>query len=196
MNGRSGSSLQPSYFDKLYAQDSDPWQFETSAYETAKYDATLAALPQERFVSVLEIGCSIGVLTARLAPRCDELLALDVSEQALDRARHRCREMSHIRFEKGRIPQDWPDGRFDLIMLSEVLYYLDKDDLDRLATRVGLSLVPGGAIMMVHWLGETDYPLSGDVAVEHFTSRIERRPVHMVRQAREPEYRLDCLTLG
>ena len=196
MNGRSGTSLQPSYFDKLYAGDADPWQFETSAYEAAKYDATLAALPHERFASALEIGCSIGVLTARLAPRCDELLALDVSEQALDKARQRCRDLAHVHFEKGQIPQDWPDGRFDLIMLSEVLYYLDKDDLDRLATRVCLSLVPGGTLMMVHWLGETDYPLSGDVAVEHFTSRLERRPVHMVRQTREAEYRLDCLTLG
>lgn len=196
MNGRAGTSLPPRYFDDLYARDADPWQFETSAYETAKYDVTLATLPVERFASALEIGCSIGVLTARLAPRCDELLALDVSEQALDQARQRCREMSHVQFEKGRVPQDWRDGRFDLIMLSEVLYYLDRDDLDRLATRVGLSLVSGGAIMMVHWLGETDYPLSGDVAVEHFTSRLGRRPVRMVRQAREPEYRLDCLTLG
>lgn len=196
MNGRSGSSLQPSYFEKLYAQDADPWQFETSAYETAKYDATLAALPQPRYVSAIEIGCSIGVLTARLAPRCDELLALDVNEPALERARQRCRDVPHVQFEKGQIPQDWPDGRFDLIMLSEVLYYLDKDDLDRLATRVGLSLVPGGTIMMVHWLGETDYPLSGDVAVEHFTEQLERRPVRIVRQAREPEYRLDCVTLG
>jgi len=195
MNGRSASSLQPSYFDKLYAGDADPWQFETSAYEAAKYDATLNALPVDHYVSAIEIGCSIGVLTARLAPRSDELLALDVNETALERARQRCREMPHVRFEKGQIPQDWPDGRFDLIMLSEVLYYLDKDDLDRLANRVCLSLVPGGTVEMVHWLGETDYPLSGDVAVEHFTSRLERRPVHMVRQAREPEYRLDCLTL-
>lgn len=196
MNGRADASLQPRYFDKLYAEDADPWQFETSAYEAAKYDATLAALPIERFASALEVGCSIGVLTERLASRCDELLALDVSEQALDHARQRCRDLPHIRFEKGQIPQDWPDGRFDLIMLSEVLYYLDRDDLGRLATRVCLSLVPGGTVLMVHWLGETDYPLSGDVAVEHFTSRLERRPVHAARQMREPEYRLDCLTLG
>ena len=196
MNGRASSSLQPGYFDALYSREPDPWQFETSAYEAAKYDATLDALPQERFVSGLEVGCSIGVLTARLASRCNELLALDVSEQALDQARNRCRDFPHVQFEKGQVPQDWPDGRFDLIVLSEVLYYLDKDDLDRLATRACLSLVPGGTVLMVHWLGETDYPLSGDVAVEHFTRRLERRPVHSFRQAREPEYRLDCLILG
>ncbi len=76
MNGRAGTSLPPRYFDDLYAHDPDPWQFETSAYEAAKYDATLDALPIERFASALEVGCSIGVLTARLAPRCDELLAI------------------------------------------------------------------------------------------------------------------------
>ena len=196
MNGRASTSLHPSYFDALYAGEPDPWQFETSAYEAAKYDATLDALPHDRFASGLEIGCSIGVLTARLAQRCDELLSLDVSEQALDTARQRCIDLPHVRFEKGQIPQDWPDGRFDLIVLSEVLYYLDKDDLDRLAARTMLSLAPGGTVLMVHWLGETDYPLSGDDAVEHFTSRLERRPVRMFRQVREPEYRLDCLMLG
>lgn len=196
MKQRPATSLDAGYFDRLYARDPDPWCFETSAYEDRKYTATLDALPAQRYARALEIGCSIGVLTARLAPRCDELLALDVSRKALAAARQRCRGMKQIRFTTGQVPRDWPVGRFDLIVLSEVLYYFDLTDLDRLATRVETSLVPGGTLQMVHWLGETDYPLPGDTAVEHFVSRLARRPVRTVRQTREAAYRLDCLALG
>ncbi len=81
-------SLEPAYFDALYAADPDPWQFATSAYEREKYDATLAALPT-RIGSAFEIGCSIGILTRRLAERCNTLLAVDVAKAALAAARRR-----------------------------------------------------------------------------------------------------------
>jgi hypothetical protein len=73
---RRQSSIPARYFDDLYAGERDPWEFETSAYEQAKYDATLAALPRPRYRRGLEIGCSIGVLTARLAGRCGSLVAI------------------------------------------------------------------------------------------------------------------------
>ncbi|MDX1541958.1 MAG: SAM-dependent methyltransferase, partial [Geminicoccaceae bacterium] len=76
---RPRQSLPASYFDEKYAADPDPWAFATSAYEAAKYQATLDALPRARYGSALELGCSIGVLTERLAARCTSLLALDVA---------------------------------------------------------------------------------------------------------------------
>ena len=74
--------IRPEFFERLYAAEPDPWGFETSAYERAKYDATIAALPPGPISTALEVGCSIGVLTERLARRCDRLLAVDVSEAA------------------------------------------------------------------------------------------------------------------
>jgi trans-aconitate methyltransferase len=129
---RRQSSIPARYFDDLYAGERDPWEFETSAYEQAKYDATLAALPRPRYRRGLEIGCSIGVLTARLAGRCTGLLAIDVSEKALDAARMRCRTLPNVAFENTSVPAEWPAGTFDLIMLSEVVYYLDAGDVSRL----------------------------------------------------------------
>ena len=81
--------LGATFFDDLYARDADPWDFETSAYEAAKYEQTIAALEGRRFSTALEVGCSIGVLTERLAEHCDDLLAIDVAESALVRARER-----------------------------------------------------------------------------------------------------------
>src|SRR3954454_12910985 len=115
------------HFDALYARHPDPWNFETSAYEAAKYQATIAALEGRHFARGLEIGCSIGVLTEHLAPHCDALLAIDVSERALARARER---VPGATFERREVPEEYPEGYFDLTVCSEVLYYLDEPAFD------------------------------------------------------------------
>lgn len=193
MSERADRSLPAEYFDALYARDPDPWRFETSDYERGKYDATLAALPRARYARALEIGCSIGVLTADLAPRCEALVALDAAEAPLRRARERLAGQPHVAFALASVPAAWPEDAapFDLILLSEVVYYLGPPDVERLAARVGASLAPGGDVLLVHWTGETDYPLSGDEAVERF---VAASPSLEVRRAERAErYRLDLL---
>jgi cyclopropane fatty-acyl-phospholipid synthase-like methyltransferase len=192
---RRQSSIPAHYFDDLYAGDRDPWEFETSAYEQAKYDATLAALPRPRYRRGLEIGCSIGVLTARLAGRCASLVAVDVSEKALDAAIARCRTLPNIAFAKMRVPAEWPAGTFDLMILSEVVYYLDAGDVGLLTDRVRAAIEPGGHVVLVHWTGTTDYPLSGDDAAELFMTALGR-PARRIRRQRTPAYRLDVLALA
>jgi hypothetical protein len=59
------------------------------------------------------------------------------------------------------IPEDWPDRRFDLILLSEVAYYVDALGLGEICRCIDQTLVPGGDVVTVHYLGETDYPLTG-----------------------------------
>ncbi|TPG57719.1 methyltransferase domain-containing protein [Roseomonas nepalensis] len=193
MSERANRSLPAEYFDALYARDPDPWRFETSDYERGKYDATLAALPCARYARALEVGCSIGVLTADLAPRCEALLALDAAEAPLRRARERLAGQPHVAFALAGVPAAWPEDAapFDLILLSEVVYYLSPPDVERLAARVAASLAPGGDVLLVHWTGETDYPLSGDEAVERF---VAASPGLEVRRAERAErYRLDLL---
>ena len=190
---RPDRSLPADYFEALYAKDPDPWRFASSAYERDKYAATLDALQRPHYARAFEVGCSIGVLTAALAPRCGKLLAVDAAEAPLAEARRRCSDLPHVAFERMRLPEEWPEGGpFDLILLSEVVYYLDPADVGRLAGRVGASLAPGGEVLLVHWTGETDYPLSGDAATALF---IEAAAPHAtpVRQSRAERYRLDLL---
>lgn len=191
---RRHKSIPARYFDDLYAGGRDPWEFETSAYEQAKYNATLAALPASRYRRGLEIGCSIGVLTARLGGRCACLVAVDVSEKALDAARMRCRTLPNVAFKNMSVPAEWPAGTFDLIVLSEVVYYFDAGDVSRLADRVRASLEPGGHVLLVHWIGTTDYPLSGDDAAEMLMRGLGRS-ARRIRQQRTHAYRLDVLAL-
>lgn len=182
-------SMGAEYFTDLYARDPDPWNFSDSAYEAAKYAETLSALPRDRFARALEVGCSIGVLTRSLAARCDALLAIDVAEQALRCARERCMGLP-VEFRRMRIPDEWPAGTFDLILLSEVLYYLTTDEIDRVAARVAGSLREGGCLMLVHWTGPTDYPLSGDDASERLITGMS---LPVIRRQRTQHYRMDIL---
>ena len=112
------------YFDALYTRDADPWDFRTSDYEKRKYAATIAMIGDRRYAQGPEVGCSIGVLSALLAPICDAFLGLDISEIPLNDARAICAAFPNARFTCMATPGDWPEGQFDLIVLSEVLYFL------------------------------------------------------------------------
>jgi SAM-dependent methyltransferase len=186
---RHPASIGDGYFDALYARDIDPWAFATSDYERDKYMATLAMLPERPFANALEVGCSIGIFTARLAPRCGRLLALDVAEAALARARENCAALN-VTFLRARVPEQWPQGMFDLIVLSEMLYYLDASDLMRVARQASGALAKDGIVLLVHYLGETDYPLTGDAAAEAFIAASGLRPT---QQVRAEQYRIDRL---
>ena len=188
-----GQTLRPEYFDTLYMADPDPWKFAASPYERGKYEITLDAMPKPRYRSALEVGCSIGVLTRSLASRCDTLVAIDAAQTPLLEARRRCADLPGVRFEQIFVPEQWPDAVFDLILLSEVVYYLSREDVGRLATSVTRSLAPDSSVILVHWTGSTDYPLSGDEAVALFIERMG--PVCVVGRAdRYSEFRLDVLS--
>ncbi len=186
----SDNSLSPAYFDALYARDVDPWRFASSDYERAKYQATLDVLPAPQVSRAFEIGCSIGVLTRRLAARCDSLLAVDVAEAALVQARGRCAGLERVAIRRMRVPEEWPAGSFDLILISEVLYYLSPADVVRTARRTRGSLCRGGTVLLVHYILPTDYPCTGDLASGIFIAEMGLVPI---QQRREAEYRLDLL---
>jgi predicted TPR repeat methyltransferase len=176
--------LRAAFFDEIYAGDPDPWKFETSSYERAKYDATIEALQDQRFANGLEIGCSIGVLTERLATRIDELLAIDVAAAALDRAR--ARALPGVAFELREVPEDFPDGAYDLVVVSEVLYSLDAPAFD--ATCDAIERTLDGTLLAVHWRPEAPrYPFTGDEVHERLTARFGP-PTY---SRRHPKYNLD-----
>lgn len=156
-------TLPRDYFDDLYSKNNDPWNFETKPYEHEKYAATLAHLPRAHYGAGLELGCSIGVLSQMLASRCDSLLSLDVAEAALEVARKRCADVSNVRFERRTLPDEFPAGRFNLILMSEIGYYFARPDLLRLGEKCVAALEEGGDLVAVHYLPNVpDYPITGD----------------------------------
>jgi SAM-dependent methyltransferase len=156
-------TLGPGYFDQMYAASADPWGFETRWYEARKYAISLALLPQEHYRRAFEPGCSIGLFSEMLAARCDRLLACDVADSAVRSAAIRTASWRNVRVQRRAIPQDWPAGRFDLVVFSELLYYFAGDDLRQVLSLAVAALRPGGSLLAVHWRHPvTDYPRSGD----------------------------------
>jgi len=183
--------LERGYFEGLYEADRDPWGFETSAYEAEKYERTIAALEGRHFPRGLEVGCSIGVLTAMLSAHCDALLAVDVSELAVERAGKRLAELDHVRVERRTLPEEIPAGPFDLIVCSEVLYYWDRELLSAALDELEPELAPGGSLLAVHWRPPTrTYPLRGDEVHEIL---LERSALEPAWSAVEERYRIDRL---
>lgn len=183
------TSLPADHFEALYRDSPDPWGFLESDYEREKYDRSVAAVAGRRYARGLELGCSIGVLTARLAPLCDALVACDAAPSAVASARERLAAQAHVVLTCGVIPGDLPDGPFDLVVASEVLYYLDEQDLHRSLDGIEERLVDGGTLLAVHWTPRTrTHPLQAD----DVHRAIGDRPGLQVTHAeRHPTYRLE-----
>jgi len=184
-------SLGPEYFEGLYERRDDPWRLAERWYERRKRALTIAALPRERFTSGLEIGCSIGTLTAELAPRCDRLLATDIAERPVQLARERLASATGVEFAVADATEAWPSGRFDLVVLSEVAYYLDEPALTRLARACAASLAPDGVVVACHWRHPVDnYPLGGDAAHEIL---VRESGLGVAAEYLDPDFRLQVL---
>ncbi|QGP86394.1 methyltransferase domain-containing protein [Gordonia sp. 135] len=185
--------LPDSYFHDMYAGNDDPWGFTSRWYEQRKCALTLAALTKPRYRSAFEPGCSIGVLSGGLATRCDRLMCTDVSPRAVDLARQRLTGHPHVDVRVGDIVADWPSKRFDLIVLSEVLYYLDRTALAELIARLPAALAPGGEVVAVHWRWPVDeYPQSGD----DVHAALAESPMVASTSYSDTDFRLDVLHLS
>lgn len=158
---QSGSRFDRTGFERFYAVTDDPWRLESDR-ELEKYTELLRACGEGPFGRALEIGCAIGVFTEMLAPRCTELLAVDISGIAVARARARVSRYDHVRCERRTLPADMPQEAFDLIVASDVLYYWPLPVVASAARVFEAHLAPGGRLVLLHWRGRPDAALSGD----------------------------------
>ena len=92
-----------------------------------------------------------------------------------------------------RVPAEWPIDSFDLIVFSEVLYFMSAADIAACAQHACDSLPPAGMIVLVNWLGKTDDPSSADTAPDHLLEATNTN-LRVVAQERHKHYRLDLLT--
>ncbi|MBD2578570.1 glycosyltransferase [Oscillatoria sp. FACHB-1406] len=138
------------HFETLFASRADPWKY-TSPYEQTKYEQTLSLLPSTPIHKALEIACAEGHFTAQLAPRVETLLATDLSQIALDRTTQRCSHLNNICFQKLDLTKDSIPGKFNLIVCSEVLYYVESlKVLEEVAGKFTDALESGGYLLVAH----------------------------------------------
>lgn len=185
----------PADFEALWRSDEDPWDFASSPYEQEKYARTLEACGDGPLGRVLELASANGVFTAMLAPRCARLETLEASSSAVGLARERLARagLDGVDVRAGLVPDDLPEDEaaFDVVVASEVLYYLERPVLDRAIDRLVALLRPGGRLVAVHWTPDApDHVLPGRVPHEVLRARPD-----LVRVAGEAAdtYLLDVL---
>lgn len=136
-------------FETLFQRDSDPWDYAGSLFEAYKRRELLRACGHRKFGRGLEIACANGETSRHLAPRCLNLLAVDASPTVVEAARRRV-QAPGLRFAVARLPGETPRGPFDLIVASEILYYLAAADMAALLDKLAVSLAPGGRLVLLH----------------------------------------------
>jgi len=159
----ASDSVPPAYFEAMFAGNDDPWSFRSRWYETRKRGITLASLPRARYRNAFEPGCANAELSAELAARCDRLLISDGTRRAVDIARERVSNLSHVEIMQAWVPDEWPRDAFDLVVISELGYFLSPDALEELIRKVRGSLQPGATVLACHWRQQIEgCALNGD----------------------------------
>ncbi|WP_309648309.1 bifunctional PIG-L family deacetylase/class I SAM-dependent methyltransferase [Nocardioides sp.] len=148
--------------DDLHGRDEDPWGTQVRWFEQRKRDLTLAALPRPAYGRTLEVGCSRGTLTRALAARSQQVLALDASPRAVELARQALSDLATVEVREAQVPREWPAGEFDLVVVSEVAYFLSPVALEELVERIRGCLTPDGTVVLAHWRHHVEgWPMDG-----------------------------------
>lgn len=124
----------------------DPWRLDANAFEQERHSQMLRlSLSQGPITNALEVGCAAGAFTEKLAPYCKRLTVIDVVPRAIARTRQRMKESSHINWIVADVRQFSTQQLFDLIVVAEVLYYLEDVAAIRTAVHNLVSmLAPSG----------------------------------------------------
>lgn len=133
-----------SIFDRV-----DPWEYRND-YETFKYDQTLDLIREIPIATALEIACAEGEFTRRLAAHAGHVLATDIAPTAVARAAEACADLNNCAFQRLDLLTEDPPASYDLIVASEVLYYLEPDALAAFTEKVSRHLNPGGIFLTAH----------------------------------------------
>jgi SAM-dependent methyltransferase len=190
MNDERVRRLSRESFEAQYASTEDPWKFETSPYEQNRYESILRALSRGHYTAVYEPGCSIGVLTAKLAAIADHVIATDIASKAISHAHRRCEDLANVALVCDDVTTFTPDVAPDLVVFSEIGYYFDAGELTRTASRLAGFLHPHGEFVAAHWLGSSaDHILHGDEVHEILKACV---PLNWVKGERYARFRIDC----
>jgi len=177
-------------FEERYRKTEDPWSFTTSAYERNRYQTTLNALIRPAYGSVFEPGCSVGELTVMLAGRCRSILATDISASAVTTAKRRCAKLSNVSIRCAEFSvATFPRGSFDLIVLSEIMYYFSTREATEMSANIHKHMLPGAELVAVHWLGHSrDHQMHGDQVHNILATSVQ---LQWMKGARHEGFRID-----
>ncbi len=127
----------------------DPWRLDTNPYEHERHRHMLRlSVAEGQVTNALEVGCAAGAFTEKLVPHCQRLTIIDVVPQAIARARERLKEPPNTVWIVSDVKDFSTRDKFDLIVVAEVLYYLDNlADVRTTIRNLAGMLAPAGQLV-------------------------------------------------
>lgn len=197
--------VNPPDFDRLYIEEQDPWRVGSSWYEQRKIAIVLATLAERNYSRALDPACGTGHLARELATRSDQVVATDASPAAIEITRATCATVENVAVGARTLPFEDAvqpdladgDGPFDLIVLSEVLYYLSAEQRQQAVASVLQRAAQRVEVLAVHW---REHPEDGAVSGDDVHAQLradfkERGFRHQVAHFDE-EFVIDVFTRG
>lgn len=155
------------FFETMYSQQADPWNFASSTYEQSRYETIYRAFAHRQYRQAFEPGCSIGILTERLASCCEQVEALDISATAVATAKKRCSHLKNVSIRCASLSEVFPENNPDLLILSEIGYYFEAAAWRKQVETLLHACSKPATLIAAHWLGfSADHILSGDCVHE------------------------------
>jgi SAM-dependent methyltransferase len=158
---RGADEKAHAFFEDLW-RAGDYWELESSPFEDARHAAVLAMLAGRHYGTALEIGCGGGAFTRRLAGLADHVLALDIAPSAIERARVSVAWPDRVEFRVANVMEFAlrDAGPFDLVVMSETIYYLGWlypfFDVAWMAAELFEAGGPGGRLLLANTCGGCD----------------------------------------
>jgi SAM-dependent methyltransferase len=164
---------QEQHFDQLFRSNQDPWGYESVWSEKRRHSLILAMLDLPVYSRAFEPGCANGVFTWLLAARADEVVSWDGSSEAVRLAREKSKDLANVSIQHRCVPDDWPSGKFDLVVLSDFLYYLSEEDIVIVANKAVESMSGGGFLVACNWIEVAhDFLTPGGAAVHEILQEV------------------------
>lgn len=174
-------------FEGMYRRFDDPWECRKNVSELRRDVASLLLLRGRRFDRILDIGCGLGAFTDRLRSANDEaqlVLGVDVSVTAIAKARVLYPQCRFEVLDVGRDPLPGGERSWDLVLLSEVIWYV-LPQLGMLLDGIHAALAARGILFIQQF-----YPGNQRFGLEYLTSPEELYTRYLTRAGfrREHEF--------
>ena len=128
-------------FDRLALLDEEGWTANNHYHELLLKHAPANCK------NALEIGCGTGAFARRLAERCGNVTALDLSAEMIRVARNRSKQFKNLQFELAdAMTWNFAKSRFDFVCSIATLHHLDQREL---LPRIRDALKPGGILVVL-----------------------------------------------
>jgi ubiquinone/menaquinone biosynthesis C-methylase UbiE len=167
---------------KNAADGYDEWGHQWRGSQQLRYASCLSMiqhiLSAKQKLNILDIGCGLGDLTARLGQSNPQhaVFGVDITENAV---KWGARHYPDVRFSMGALPKlSFHDRKFDLVLCLDVIYYLNDEDRIKAVHHINRVLKKDGYVLLSSMLSRDGRYLDEHVVINELKDAFSIEAIH------------------